>query len=61
MIGINQFLKNFVKFVFGSYIKLVFEEFQSILFGLKLIKRTQFKLNINILGFMQTLDNKICL
>ena len=53
----NKFLTNLVIFVFGSYIKLVFEELQSILFGLKIIKITQFKLSINISGFMQPLDN----
>ena len=57
----NKFLTNLVIFVFGSYIKLVFEAPQMISFGLKLIKITQFKLTINILGFMHTLNTKICL
>ena len=57
----NKFLKNLVIFVFGSYIKLVFEALQRILFGLKLIKITQFKLTINISGIMHTLEIKICL
>ena len=50
MICTNQFLTNLVKFVFGAFIKLVFEAIQWIKFGLKWIKIAYFKITINILG-----------
>ena len=50
MICTNQFLTNLVKFVFGAFIKLVFEAIQWIKFGLKWKKIAHFKITINILG-----------
>ena len=51
MICTNQFLPNLLKFVFGAFIKMVFEAIQWIKFGLKWIKIAHFKITINILGF----------
>ena len=52
MICANQFLTNLAKYVFGAFIKLVFEAIQLIKFGLECTKIAHFRITINILGFL---------